>query len=390
MNSRVSLLMASLVCLLSAGCATPPPPLPAQATLNDLFHDEGIRAPRPAQRDLFALSAPMKAFMNSEAFRIDVWKNGAELGLADALYRKELLKLEYDDSMTRDAATTFADRKGNCLSLVIMTAAFAKAMKIEVHYQHVRISTEWSRNNNMYVGSTHVNIGLGSPRRAVFQGAESPGHITIDFVPPPNAGEMTVTRISESTITAMYLNNRAVEEMSAGRLDEAYWLARAAVQQDPGLITAYNTLGVIYQKRGLAVLSERVFKRALERAPEDTILMSNLAPLLAAMGKADESRAVAARAASLLPEPPYYYFEMGMKAMAEANYAEAKELFAREVRRAPFNHEFHYWLGLAHLRMGEVRSAREQLAIAVQNSSGGEAQRYSSKLALLRSYADTR
>jgi Tfp pilus assembly protein PilF len=382
---------ALLTCLLAAGCATAPP-APPQALLDDLFHDAGVRTPKPATLpNLFAMTAPMVAFMHSDAFKAEVAKKGPELGLADALYAKKSLLLEYDDKITRDAGTTFADRKGNCLSLVIMTAAFAKAMKIEVNYQHVRVGTEWSRGSDMYVGSTHINIGLGSPRRPAWHGSDTPGHITIDFVPPPDAAEMRVTRLSESTVTAMFLNNRAVEEMGAGRLDQAYWLARAAVQQDPALVTAYNTLGVIYQKRGVVHMADRVFKRALERAPEDATLMNNLTPVLVAMGKPDEARALAARAASLMPAPPFHYFEIGMKAMAASNYGDAKSMFAREVRRAPYNHEFHYWLALAHLRMGEVRSAREEMATAVLYSGGsGETERYSSKLALLRSYADTR
>jgi Tfp pilus assembly protein PilF len=377
--------MVALAALLAAGCASAPP---AQVALDDLFDAAGVRAPEPAPlHDLFAMSAPMLAFMRSDGFKDEVAKKGPALGLADALYAKQALLLEYDDKITRDAATTFADRKGNCLSLVIMTAAFAKAMQIEVHYQQVRVGTEWSRNSGMYVGSTHVNIGLGSPRGAAWQGGATPGHITIDFVPPPDAAEQRVSRLSESTVKAMFLNNRAVEEMSAGRFDQAYWLARAAVRQDPALVTAYNTLGVLYQKRGMVNLAERVFKRALERAPEDATLMNNLTPVLVAVGKPDEARALAARAARLLPAPPFHYFEIGMKAMAAADYDAAKTMFAREVRRAPYNHEFHYWLALAHLRLGEMRLAREEMAIALQHSGGsGQTERYSSKLALLRSH----
>ena len=379
---------ALVLCLLLAGCASAPPPA-APVAQGDLFDDLGVSTPKPPTiRGLFDLSAPMLAFMNSQAFKAEVWKKGPELGLADALYAKKYLKLEYDDSITRDAATTFADKKGNCLSLVIMTAAFAKAMKIEVNYHDVRIGTEWSRNNDLYVGSTHVNIGLGSPRRATWHDGDTPGHITIDFVPPPDAAEQRVRRLSENTVTAMYANNRAVEEMSAGRLELAYWWARTAVQQDPELITAYNTLGVVYQKRGLGVLAERVFKRALERAPEDAGVMNNLALLLATMGKTEEARLLALRAGALMPAPPYHYFELGIKAMQAARYDEAKKLFAREVRRAPFNHEFHYWLGLAHLRMGEARAAREEMALALYNSGGsGQSEVYSSKLALLRARA---
>ena len=389
MNHPMRRIAASLACLFAAGCATVPETPATRVQIAALFQDAGLRTPRPdTSLDVFALSEPMQAFMKSAYFLREVAGKGAERGLADALYSKQALRLEYDDVITRDAATTFADKKGNCLSLVIMTAAFARAMKLEVNFHDVRIGTEWSRDKELYVGSNHVNIGLGTPRRVAGNPLDTvmtPGHITIDFVPTPQANRYRVRRLSEQTIVAMYLNNRAVEELAAGRVDAAYWWARAAVEKEPALVTSYNTLGVIYQKRGLDPMAEKVFRHALVLAPENTMLMDNLAPVLAAQGKTDEARALTARSAALLPAPPFHYFELGMKAMMAADYAQAKNQFASEVRRAPFNHEFRYWLAIAHLRLGETHSARKEMAIALENSSGSsEAPRYASKLALLR------
>ena len=56
--------------------------------------------------------------------------------------------------------------------------------------------------------------------------------------------------IEEKTILAMYMNNRAAESLAGGRIDDAYWFARAAVLQDPDFMTPYNTLGVVYQRHG--------------------------------------------------------------------------------------------------------------------------------------------
>ena len=64
-------------------------------------------------------------------------QRGPQQGLVDALYSKGQLKLEYDSAMTRNAAQAFEARAGNCLSLVIMTAAFAKHLGLPVRYQSV-------------------------------------------------------------------------------------------------------------------------------------------------------------------------------------------------------------------------------------------------------------
>jgi Tfp pilus assembly protein PilF len=385
MKTSARLWVASLACLIAAGCATAPPsPAPLVA---DLFQDSRFQAPSEAvdTSRLFALSAPMNAYLNSEIFRGEVSRKGAEMGLVDALYDRQRLQLEYDGSITRDAAATFAAKRGNCLSLVIMTAAFAKALKLDIAFQDVQIDTEWSRSGNLYVGNTHVNLSVVTPSTLNSNNGESMNRITIDFVPPPQAGQQRMTRITENMIVAMYMNNRAAEEFSKARLDDAYWWARGAVEREPGFVAGYNTLAVVYQKRGEHVLAERVYKRALALAPEDTVLMTNLVPLLAQMGKTAEAQAWAARAASLEPEPPFHFFERGMLAMQTGRYAEARQMFGREVRRSPYNHEFHYWLAMAHLRLGEARAARTEMAIALDNSTNVDASaRYSSKLAALR------
>ena len=95
----------------------------------DLFVDSTFR---PGTDDvstagLFALSAPMQAYMRSAQFAGHVRREGPARGLVSALYNKTDLKLEYEASMTRTAASTYAARRGNCLSLVIMTAASSAA-----------------------------------------------------------------------------------------------------------------------------------------------------------------------------------------------------------------------------------------------------------------------
>lgn len=385
MNILPTICVAGLVGLLGAGCATSPPLPPPP--ISDLFSDDTVRPPSQpvTAAGLFDLSPAMKAHLDTEHFRREVRLKGPELGLTDALYAKDGLQLTYDNTATRDAAETFTSKRGNCLSLVIMTAAFAKALKLNVMYHDVLIDTEWSRAGGIYVGSNHVNLSLATSEAANFDLFKSSNRITVDFMPPAQAAKQRTVNISENMITAMYLNNRAAEELFERRLDDAYWWARAAVRQDPNLSTALNTLGAVYQRRGQHLMAERVFKRALQRQPEDVMLMKNLVPVLHDLGKHDESRALAARAARLEPEPPFYHFQLGMQALLAENYAEAKKRFAREVKRSPFDHEMRYWLSIAHLRLGEQHAARKEMAIALENSTSAAAtERYSAKLAHLR------
>ncbi|HQW38056.1 MAG TPA: hypothetical protein PLO00_05030, partial [Usitatibacteraceae bacterium] len=42
---------------------------------------------------------------------------------------------------------------------------------------------------------------------------------------------------------------------------------------------------------------------------------------------------------------------------------------AKEVDRAPYYHEFHFWLAVALANLGEPEGARRHLALAMENST---------------------
>jgi hypothetical protein len=378
--------LATLLLLLLAGCASvspagrPPPP--------ELFTDSAFQAPsEPASTaGLFELSPDMRSYLRSPAFQMRLRERGAVRGLLDALYARGELKLEYESTFTRTAAQTYAARTGNCLSLVIMTAAFARELGMVVRFQNVDVDETWSRNGGLYLASSHVNLALGRRASDAMLGADVERLLVVDFLPPPEAARFRTRTLDEQDIVTLYMNNRAVEAMVQDRIDDAYWWAKGAVSQPDAPVIAYNTLGVVYQKHGDMAQAERVFRAALERDPDSVVAMQNLVPVLVANGKLAESAALAARVARLDPNPPFRFFDEGMRAFDKGEYAKAKALFEREAERAPYNDEFHFWLAVACLRLGEQARAREELALALDTSTRRDARdRYSAKLTHLRS-----
>jgi Tfp pilus assembly protein PilF len=372
------------VCLTLGGCAAvaPSKPLQLAALLDDSAFPPPQRAPDAAS--LFALSPAMRAHLQSRAFQAKLRQGGAARGLLNALYDKQDLQLDYDATVTRTAAETYAERSGNCLSLVIMTAAFARELGMQVRFQSVETEETWSRANSLYLVSDHVNISLAPPILA-HRTFDTEAELTVDFLAPRDAGRLRARELTEADIVALYLNNRAVEELVQGRTADAYWWARAALQARPSTLAAYNTLAVIYQRSGRPLLAEQVYRAALERTPDSLIVMQNLVPLLAANGKPGEADVLKQRLARLYPAPPYHYFNLGMDAYKSGDFGQARALFAREVARAPYNDEFHFWLGVANFRLGELGTAEKQLALARDTSVRFDTrERYAAKLAHLR------
>lgn len=373
---RPSRLLACLLCcgaLALGGCRTLSP---ASAPPPGLFQDQLFAQPAAPidTAGIFALSDAMRRYLQQEISSA----KGADTrrALFHALYQRDQLKLEYDAAVTRNAAQTFEARAGNCLSLAIMTAALARELNFSVQFQLVDTGQNWSRAGKLYFSSNHVNIVLDRKRTDIFGGSllhNNNPPLVVDFIPITPEASLRAQPLTEQTVVAMYLNNRAAELLAGGQVNDAYWAARQAIAADPGFLNAYNTLGVIYQHHGELAAAERALRHALSQAPESTIYLSNLAQTLDNARRPEEAALLRERLRLLEPYPPFYFFQQGQEAMAKGDYGRARKLFERELERMPDYHELHYWMAVASFQLQDLRTAERHLQAAMEHSTSREA-----------------
>lgn len=362
-----------------AGCAsTTTTSAPAPLFQDEAFSSRAPRAAVPSAHDVFALSPAMQQFLDvprgsSDPKKSTLGVKAPQEALLDALYFNGELRIDYDASYTRNPADTFATKSGNCLSLVLMTAAFAKALDLEVTYQQVQVNENWSRGNGMLFAAGHVNLVLGK-RTFSTVSRERIDHdaLTVDFFPPEATVGQRATAIEESRVIAMYFNNRAVELLVDGKRDDAYWWAREAIVQDATFLPAYNTLGVIYRRSGMHASAERAFSHILSADSSNTNALANLALVLREQNRNEEAKPFEARLAraSVYGEfEPFHFFHQGMAMLKVGELAQAQAAFRAELRRNPYSEEVHYWLARALVASGNRSLAREHLALAGQYST---------------------
>lgn len=350
------------------GCATvPAPEVPKPPP--GLFEDAAFGAPaqRPDPQAVFALSPAMKAYVEQDIARL-ARQVGVQRALVDALHAKAQLRLEYDAEFTRTAAEAFERRAGNCLSLVVMTAALAKRLELPIAYQALIGHETWSRSGDLSFVNGHVNIVVAKRLVDRVTGIDPDTQLRIDFGAVPLGRGQALRMISEATILSMFMNNRAAEHLVRGAIDDAYAHAREAVVQDPGYAGAYNTLGVVYQRRGLEAAAERAYREALARDANHKSALQNVARLLERQGRAPEAAPFQARLAQIERDPPFAHFDRGVAAAKAGDYRTARDELLREMKRDPDYHEFHFWLAVALYGLGEVEPARRHLNAAMHNS----------------------
>jgi len=381
-----------LVLVAMVGCAATPvvPPGAARALLrDDQFAAGAVARDELEPGSIFAMTASMREYADrhvmSTSHGFDLQKR-----LLDALYSLGDLQLRYDADHTRTAAQAFEARAGNCMSLVVMTAAFARHLGLGVRFQSVRVDPTYARTGDLTFAYGHVNLSIGRfvPSSSQLLGQSGGNWLTIDFLPRQDLRGQRFDVIDENTLVAMFMNNMAAEALARGQLDVAYAWARAALLQDWNLAIAYNTLGVIYQRRGLLDDAEQVMRFVLGLEPDNVAVLGNLAPLLAQRGRLDDAQEVQRRLARLQPDPPFAFLVRGQQAMRDGDYRSARDWFERELERDPDNPEFHYWLALAHLRLGSHDAARREMALAFDYSRTSDDQtRFAAKLRQLKAAA---
>jgi Tfp pilus assembly protein PilF len=366
-----------LVCAVLSACAAQPT---ARLHPEPLFDDAAFQ-PRsaPGSTDVFALSDAMRRFLDTE-IGPQLRRMGRLEGFVDAIQNGTRLKLRYDSTSTRTAAEAFDLRAGNCISMVIMTAALAKELGLRVYYQRVFAEETWSRDGGILFRSGHVNLTL---QRRLGDGDNSSDkdlQITIDFLPQEDVRGYRTRGLEERTVIAMFMNNRAAESLARGQLDDA-------IARDDGFLDAYNTLGVVYNRHGNLGEAERVYRQLLKRDPENPTFISNLAAVLTAAGQEPAAQALLKTLRRIEPHPPFYFMDRARVAMDRGDYETAIGLFKRELARDPDYHAAHFGVAVAYFRLGDVASAQEHLTAAMQYSTTPrDHELYAAKLEWLQSH----
>lgn len=364
------------------GCAS----VPAEPRPDSMFNDHLFTAPpeRISAEDVFAMSAEMHEYLATEIVP-GLKERDVQKTLFDRLYVEGQLKLDYDATMTRNAAQAFAAKSGNCLSLVLLTAALARELGLPVRFQMVYVDEAWSRRDGIEFSTEHVNVTLLAKTGIGTRGGMEATDLTIDFLPPEDLASRRTRVLAGNTIVAMYMNNRAAESLSEPPFNRAYWWARAAIAEDPGYIPAYNTLGIVYKLHDDLREAQRVFEWILELESENTIAMGNLVMVYKALRMTAQADELTARLEAIRPYPPFYYFDQGVEAMKQQDYIAARRLFTKHVQRNAFHDQAHYWLGLAYYQLGDVNRAEREMAIAIDASTtSAERELYTAELDRLR------
>ncbi len=143
---------------------------------------------------------------------------------------------------------------------------------------------------------------------------------------------------------------------------EGYESARAAaekaLQLDPGLAEAHAAIGRIKRSYDWDWAgADAAFQKALEIAPQSSVVLLGASSLDASLGRFDEAVALNRRAVEIDPLSVVAHLSMGMHAYYAGQLSAAMDAYQKTLAISPDDPEAHYLLGLVYLERSQAQQA---------------------------------
>lgn len=353
---------AGLAATLLAGCATR-----GTSALPDVpWHDETFawdsRLVTVTAESLFALDPQTLGAVHDREAALESRAQGRTSELLELVFGPEMKAFAYAGGHSTVAAETWSNRRGDCLSLSILTVALARELGVPAQIQEVRVPPLFDRRGGVDFVNRHVNVLVRNDREIwAFGRTLRPGPMVVDFEPQVGSRSRG-HRLDQAQVLARFLNNLGGESLAAGDLPRAYAHFRSAIEADPGYGPGYANLAQLYLRRDLKTDAERLLRTAVARDDAPYTAMVSLQRLLDSSGRAEEASRLEAELRARRDEDPYYWFGLGIDRLQKARLDEAIDALERAQSMTSGFDEIHQALAIAYWRTGQVHMARDQLA----------------------------
>jgi tetratricopeptide (TPR) repeat protein len=289
---------------------------------------------------------------------------GTRIGtLMSTVFGPDMKAFAYAGGHSTVAAETWRNRRGDCLSLTVLSYALARALDVPAHMQEVRVPVAFDRRGGVDFLNRHVNVLVHNDRalRLADHGLAS-GDLVIDFEPQIGSRRKGAA-LSDEAILARYFNNIASEHLAQGRDALAYAHFRAAILAEPGYAASYSNLAQLYLRAGLAQGAEALLLQALSLDDQSDLALGSLHRLLLSQGREAEAAGYASRLQARRAQDPYYWLGLGLERLQQEQFADAVDALEHAQALTSGFEEVHRYLAIAYWRDGKLHKARDQLAV---------------------------
>lgn len=313
--------------------------------------------------DRFANIAPM--VLNDEIIaymEANVTDLSTDLTIVDKLqsllFDPEYLNIQYDDQVTRSAVQTFNDRKGNCLSVVNLYIAMARYYGVDAKFQTVRVRPSWDRRGEILVLSQHINALGRFNANTVY---------VVDFTPEITLQQLTASIIDDREARALYFNNLGAESLIAQNYDQSIAYFKNALFLDQDLSIAWNNIGTAYSRLEDKETAEYAYQKSYSLDRSNATAINNLARFYRQKGDLETAVRYSKAIERFNNRNPYFHYNLGNIAYADADYESARDHFAQAIKRKEAEPDFYLALSKTYEQLGQPLESARLYAMAIES-----------------------
>lgn len=357
-----SLCAGVLVSLLCACSVEPVLPPATEAMWRDAAFDYDPNLVVATRQSLFQLDATTLSQLRADG--VTEQNLGSRVAyLMTLVFGPQMKAFEYVGGHSTVAAQTWRNKRGDCLSLTVMSYALARALDVPLQMQEVRVPVNFDRRDGVDFLNQHVNSIVHTDRPLRVGDRMLPaGELLVDFLPQIGSNQRGKA-LDENAVLARYYNNVAAEQLALGRDRMAYAHFRAAIRADPAYAASYANLAALYLRAGLNDAAETALRQALLRNPHADLALSSLHQLLLSQGRTAEAATYEKRLRAGRDNDPYYWLGLGIERIRKEQFAAAADALEHAQQLTSGFTEVHQYLAIAYWRSGRQLLARDQLAI---------------------------
>tara|TARA_R110000787_G_scaffold39879_1_gene99503 strand:- start:301 stop:1455 length:1155 start_codon:yes stop_codon:yes gene_type:complete len=265
---------------------------------------------------------------------------------------------------TYTASEAMSKNSGNCMSLAILTTAFARLIDVDMDYRKIHSLPMYEKHGNIILSSVHVQSLLYDPS---FEPEKNYVYIRrpaiiIDYF--PQADNIPSKILNSDNFLAMYYVNKAAEFYIESDLDTAFAYAKRAYNIDHQSVTAMNLLALLFKRKGDQASAEQLYLAAIKSKDINISVLDNYIVLLKQQGRMNLARNVKRSIADIYDPNPYHWLEKAQSAKLANEYEDAERFYLKVIKLAPYVKQAYFELHEVYLLQD-----KRQLAIATLKQS---------------------
>ena len=351
-----------LLGLVLGGCGTAPV---TQAQLLPLWLDSEFayqKSPKPLSAgDLFKLEPALVAELKAHKLTSTSVERRVRFLISTVLESKNQ-PFSYRVGRSTVAAETWESRRGDCLSLTVLTYAIARELGLKATMQEVPVPTTFDRRGGIDYLVGHVNLFIDHAVANELNLSQAFGRgVIIDFEPTIGSSRLGV-ELTESMMLARYLNNLGAEALSRVDRKQAYAHFKAAMVADPMFWPAQTNMAGLYRSAGYDLAAENMLLWVASHAGSPDTALRGLQHMMAAQGRTAEAANYQAQLSARQALDPYHWIAMGLAQYRAQDYRGAIDALERAQSLTTGFVEIHRYLALAYWHNGQANKAKAQLS----------------------------